>query len=101
MRSAWHYPLTTPLDNDQQKKLVGFLKEQYDKGVQYDMKQMLLNGFVQDQEEDLSTLFCSELVAAAMKNVGIVQCNPSVMSPGDVVGLNIYRHDTPKILAYV
>jgi hypothetical protein len=40
-------------------------------------------------------------VAAAMKYTGLVDCNPSVMSPGDVVGLPIFQHDNPKMLAYV
>jgi hypothetical protein len=31
MRGAWHYPLVEPLNEEQEKKMIGFLKEQYDK----------------------------------------------------------------------
>ena len=82
------------LDATKFKKI---LKEQVGKG--YDYKDMKKAGFdffdswgITKNTENLSKMFCLELVAAANKHVGILpeDVNPSEYSPGDIVKLNIF-----------
>jgi len=87
--SIWWLPMFINFDR---KKFVGFCLNQV--GKKYDLPQAIgsaLDTF-QDQEEDISKLFCSELVAAALEHVGIlININASEMTPADVVGFDIYK----------
>eukprot|EP01114_Cavostelium_apophysatum_P003965 TRINITY_DN1409_c0_g1_i1.p1 TRINITY_DN1409_c0_g1~~TRINITY_DN1409_c0_g1_i1.p1 ORF type:complete len:1293 (-),score=399.08 TRINITY_DN1409_c0_g1_i1:43-3921(-) len=100
-RGIWHFPLANPLSKDEHMKLLHYLKEQYDRGAKYDLGQMLALGIDFDNKEDLSSFFCSELVASALKSTGLVECNPSIMSPKDVLDLPVLMSHTPKMLSYI
>ena len=70
-------------------------------GRSYDMPQAIFSAidFIPDQNEDLSKLFCSELVSEAYERANLIApVNASEMTPQDVVNFDIY--DEPyKLIA--
>lgn len=87
--NIWWLPMFINFDR---KKFVGFCLNQV--GKKYDVRQAFgsaLDAFP-DQKEDLSKLFCSELVAAALESAGVLKnINASKMTPADVIGFDIYK----------
>lgn len=97
--AAWLFPLKQPLSPDGAAKMQAWLRQTNNKIVPYDSVQTLGAGLdmfdkvgLTYSNEDLSTLFCSELVAKALQIAGVVdsQLNPSEQTPGDVVNYPIY-----------
>lgn len=88
---VWHYPLRSKLYFDQSQRLREDLISLL--GREYDMKGALRSGgcFLRILEtifrkENLSTLFCSELVAHVLTKVGIIHVsNVSGQSPNSLV----------------
>jgi hypothetical protein len=75
---AWHYPLYRELYPHESVRLTNFLYDTV--GTKYDTAGALRAGGMAIscleslfRQEDLSTLFCSEWVAASLKHVGILQ----------------------------
>jgi len=100
-RGIWHFPLANPLTAEEEKKLFDYLKFQYDRRAAYDVEQMVHLGLTNQNPEDLEKFFCSELVAAGLKSTGLINCNPSMMTPRDVLELPIMKSFTPKMLSIV
>ena len=87
--NIWWLPVFVNFDR---KKFVGFCLNQV--GKKYDAPQAIGSAidFLPDQQEDLDKLYCSELVAAALENAGILEnINASEMTPADVVNFDIYK----------
>ena len=91
----WWLPL-----NEKNQKRVEFYKQKFVRflidqvGKPYDAPQAIASAIdpLWEAEEDLTKLFCSELVSAAYKHIGIIppSLNPSEQTPADVVRFNIY-----------
>lgn len=97
--AAWLFPLKQPLNQDGEAKMQAWLRQTNNKIVPYDSVQTLGAGLdlfdrvgLTYSNEDLSTLFCSELVAKALQIAGVVdpKLNASEQTPGDVVNYPIY-----------
>ena len=87
--NIWWLPMFVNFDR---KKFIGFCLSQV--GKKYDAPQAIGSAidFLPDQQEDLDKLYCSELVAAALENAGILKnINASEMTPADVVNFDIYK----------
>ena len=89
------------------EKMKSFLKEQVGKG--YDYKNMPKAGFdlldrigITRSEENLSQMFCSELVAAGLKAAGILpeSINVSEVSPADIIKYKIFEPTYYQIKAF-
>ena len=89
------------------EKMKVFLKEQVGKG--YDYHNMPKAGFdfldrigITRSEENLSQMFCSELVAAGLKAAGILpeDINVSEVSPADIVKYKIFEPTYYQIKAF-
>lgn len=89
------------------EKMYDFLMEQVGKG--YDYEDLAKAGFdrldrfsITKNKEDAAQLFCSELVAAAFKDAGILpeSTNISECSPADIIKLNIYNPTYYQIKAW-
>lgn len=86
--SIWWYPMNKEFD---QGVFFSFLLDQV--GKPYDAPQAILSAidFVPDSKEDLDKLFCSELIAAAYEQVGIIgEINASEQTPVDVCNMDIF-----------
>lgn len=91
-----------------EEKMYDFVMEQVGKG--YDHENMLKAGLdlldryssVTKNKEDATRLFCSELVAAAFKDSGILppEANISEYAPADLVKLRIYHPIYYQIKAF-
>lgn len=87
----WHYPLSRDLYPEEERRLGRFLEAQI--GRPYDMRGALRSGGMVARAlnavlrpEDLGQLFCSEFVAAAYGNLGILPtANASSYSPNAFV----------------
>lgn len=88
-------------------KMKAFLQEQVGKG--YDYHNMPKAGFdfldwigITRSEENLSQMFCSELVAAGLKAAGILpeDINVSEVSPADIVKYKIFEPTYYQIKAF-
>ncbi|MFO1291406.1 MAG: hypothetical protein U1E82_12475 [Nitrosomonas sp.] len=88
-------------------KMKAFLQEQVGKG--YDYHDMPKAGFdfldrigITRSEENLSQMFCSELVAAGLKAAGILpeDINVSEVSPADIVKYKIFEPTYYQIKAF-
>ena len=89
------------------EKMKAFLQEQVGKG--YDYHDMPKAGFdfldrigITRSEENLSQMFCSELVAAGLKAAGILPAdtNVSEVSPADIVKYKIFEPTYYQIKAF-
>jgi hypothetical protein len=92
---VYHYELPRPLYEHESERLRSFLDEQL--GKDYDTKGAFKSGglviavisrFLRRQ--DLTTLFCSELVAGALQNVGILAIKHSGYNPNRLTRM-LYR----------
>ena len=91
-----------------EKKFYDFLMNQV--GKEYDYDDMAKAGFdkldnlvpLTRNKEDESALFCSELVAAAYKHVGILpeSTNFSELTPAEIIKLKIYEPRYHQIKAF-
>lgn len=90
-QTVWHYPLRRQLYAHEQDRLAYFLDTHI--GLPYDLAGAVRSGgFVFNvlqsvlRKENLSALFCSELVAAALVDVGVFQTkSASRWSPNKLV----------------
>lgn len=102
---VWWVSLKESLEDESKIKIVEWLKEQHAKKVPFDKLQLTSLGFIQvgfklPSEEDLDMMFCSEMVASALKHVGLIspEINASIQTPTDVVNYEIYKSTQPHIL---
>lgn len=97
--SVYWVPLKQPLSPEGTKKMEAWLRETHNQRVPYDMVQVagagldLFDRLGIANEEDMSRLFCSELVTKALKIAGAVDAsvNASEQTPKDVVEFNCLR----------
>jgi len=93
----WHYPLTKVLDFTKRRELGRCLWDHH--GVAYDVLGALRSGgclfsWLESlmRVEDLNSIFCSELVAAAYRAVGLLDTdNVSRWSPNRIIRHQIKR----------
>lgn len=91
--SVYWLELTTPLAPENKAKMEAWLRDTHNQKVPYDYLQIYgaaIDWFDQlgwTSREDFSTLFCSELVAKALRIAGVIDpnLNPSEKTPDDVV----------------
>lgn len=86
--SVWWLQVDVDLDA---QHLVNFCMAQ--KSKKYDAPQAIGSAIdcIPDQKEDLSKLYCSELVAAALESAGVIgEINASEQTPADVVSFPVY-----------
>lgn len=101
----WWLPLNKNKPFDQEK-FYEFLFDKAEKKVKYDLPQALKAGFdlfdklpfgmsrASYNTEDLTKLFCSELVAAGLERAGTIpDINCSEVTPIDLCRWNIYEED--------
>ncbi|MEQ9356265.1 MAG: hypothetical protein RLP97_13155 [Coleofasciculus chthonoplastes F2-STO-03] len=101
---AWWLPLQEPIAPDQLLKMQMWLRQTYNERRPFDTLQaakagvILLNRLGLGNKLDLSALFCSELVTAALQIADVVDpyINPSKQTPADVVNFPCFSH--PPIL---
>ncbi|MGE5657793.1 MAG: hypothetical protein ACM37W_14400 [Actinomycetota bacterium] len=90
---AWWVALKQPLPEENLIQMQSWLRQTYNKKTPYDCTQIMgaaldfFDRYNQENCEDLSTLFCSELVTKALQIGGAVDCklNPSEQTPEDVI----------------
>lgn len=96
---AW-LPLQKPMEEYQKFNMIKWLKEQHKRKVKYDNLGAIgagsdlfdwIPGIA--NEPDFSTLFCSEMVAAALQIAGAIDnsLNPSEMTPADILKLKCFE----------
>jgi hypothetical protein len=91
--SVYWLQLNTPLAPENKAKMEAWLRDTHNQKVPYDYLQIYgaaIDWFDQvgwTSREDFSTLFCSELVAKALRIAGVIDpnLNPSEKTPDDVV----------------
>jgi hypothetical protein len=101
---AWWLPLKEPIAPDNLFKMQMWLRQTYNERRPFATVQaakaglMLLNKVGLGNKLDLSALFCSELITAALQVAGVVDpyINPSKQTPVDVVNLPCFAK--PPIL---
>ncbi len=93
------------LNDKQMAELLGYLQTAHSNKVRYDKQQMLKLGFSRFglpffNHEDLTSVFCSEFVASALKHIALISqdTNCSMQTPGDVARYPIYRSEKPTPL---
>jgi len=88
----WCLPLATRIKEDlDQGIFFSFLLDQV--GKKYDSPQAIGSAldFIPDNREDIDLLFCSELIAAAFEEVGIIgEINASEQTPADICNMDIF-----------
>jgi len=98
--AVWLLPLKKPLPEEGKHKMQAWLRETNNKITPYDSVQLMGAGLdlfdrmkLSYSSEDLSTLFCSELVTKALQIAGVVDASlsPSEQTPRDVVNFPIYN----------
>jgi len=96
----WWIPLQTKIDPKLEKAMVDWLKLNHAKRTPYDYAQMIGAGldhlfaaFGTKNREDLSEMFCSEMVAAALRYAGAVPADtsPSDATPNDCAMFPCYH----------
>lgn len=93
---VWHLPLTKPLCDSESRRLTAFLagslKKRYDFFGAAHARHTLIAWLYRRyfQEEDLDKLFCSELVAAALRDVGRIDAKLENVSGFSPNGLRRY-----------
>ncbi|TVR14494.1 MAG: hypothetical protein EA395_02555 [Phormidium sp. GEM2.Bin31] len=98
--SVWWFPLKEPLSPEGRSKMEAWLRETHSQRVPYDNIQVLGAGIKLWERlglsgrEDLSRLFCSELVTKALRVAGVVdpEINPSRQTPADVINFPCLDH---------
>jgi len=97
--AAWHIPLKNPLTKDEQKKYIETCLEYHTKEIKYDKIQLITFILGVNNQENLSELFCSEFVAAALRSVSRLpqDFNPSAMTPSHVVHSDSFTAKGPTI----
>jgi len=99
----WHCPLKKPLNPEQCEKVRQFILASKQKKVKYDLFQGLKMMACFKNKESSNSVFCSELVAFALKEAGVLPetVNCSEQNPYDVAKLEVYDGQYPKtILRY-
>jgi len=93
---AWWVPLKQPLKEFQASVLLNWIFKKHSNKTPYDTVQAIgsvidwWDFFGMENEPDFDKLFCSELIARAYQVSQVIGlCNPSEMSPGDVVALDV------------
>ena len=102
--AVWWFPLKDPLPPEGRSKMEAWLRETHSQRVTYDSIQVMGAGIKLWERlglsgpEDLSRLFCSELVTKALRVAGVVdpEINPSRQTPANVV--NFPCLDYPVLL---
>ena len=95
---VYHYPLTKLIDDEQNKKLSEFLFDML--GISYNMIGAFRAGGVGFShiegilhKENLHSIFCSELCAAAHREIGILETvNAAHFNPNHLVRWEIYKN---------
>lgn len=90
---AYYHKLKAHLTDDEKKAMYDWLFSKHANRTPYDSVQALgsaidlLDGFGLENKPDFSSLFCSEMVAKALKIGGILpeNYNPSEATPADIV----------------
>lgn len=91
--------LKKPLEPKNQTNMEAWLRQTYNKKTPYDHTQILgasldiFDQFNLENKEDLSTIFCSELVTKALQIAGVIDptLNPSEMTPQDVLHFDCFH----------
>jgi len=93
------YSLKQPPNEEEKKSYIEYCMELHAKGIKYDKKQLVSFILGVKNQENLAELFCSELVAAALRSVGRLpkDTNPSAMTPSDVVHSKAFHGRGPNI----
>ncbi|MFP4652021.1 MAG: hypothetical protein ACLFM4_06300 [Phormidium sp.] len=102
--AVWWFPLKDPLPPEGRSAMEAWLRETHSQRVTYDSIQVMGAGIKLWERlglsgpEDLSRLFCSELVSKALRVAGVIdsEINPSRQTPADVV--NFPCLDYPVLL---
>lgn len=103
---AWLYPLRTIVSDANLARTQDWLTSAHTQKIEYDSFQAIgagLDFFDRllgiENKEDLSSLFCSELVTKAFQIAGLVDksVNPSEMTPKDVCDFRFLGVPTPLI----
>lgn len=97
----WLLTLKEALNENQLFTLKEWLNEQHFLQIKYDFSQPL--GAALDMLDklglrnctDLGNLFCSELVSAALRQIGLFDGNPSEQTPADVVRMKCFKELIP------
>eukprot|EP01130_Rhizamoeba_saxonica_P015672 TRINITY_DN7081_c0_g1_i1.p1 TRINITY_DN7081_c0_g1~~TRINITY_DN7081_c0_g1_i1.p1 ORF type:complete len:660 (-),score=165.78 TRINITY_DN7081_c0_g1_i1:21-2000(-) len=91
-----HCPRREPLTHDQEMDLVAYALNMKLQNVPFDIQQLVGAGLGIPQTEDLSAVFCSEFVAAGLRQVGELNkdVNVSEISPFEVANLPIFDQDS-------
>jgi len=100
----WWIPLKDKLEARGEKIMVDWLKANHAKRTPYDYSQMIGAGldrmfsfFGTKNREDLSEMFCSEMVAAALRAAGVIPEDTKVSdaTPVDCAGYACFDHTVP------
>jgi hypothetical protein len=90
------FPLREPLGAEEEKKIVEYLRRNHLRRVPYDYMQMLRRGLKIDNKEDGARIFCSELVACALRVAGRLppDADAADQTPADIVAMPIFGPPT-------
>jgi len=99
---VYHKPLIPELKFPDD--MISWLTQIHEDQIPYDSTQAVLSGLdrlpIFNTDEDLSSLFCSELVVKALKIGGVLpkSLNPSEQHPEDVMELIVLGERSPRIV---